>query len=86
MTSAEERKLIEDAENKRKAKEAITEVNAQNQLKDGCGGVIQLVDITNDKIVQVRLKGGCNGCPIGNDGTLMQTIPAALRRKKVNLS
>jgi Fe-S cluster biogenesis protein NfuA len=28
------------------------------------GGDVELVDVTDDGVVQVRLKGACGGCPM----------------------
>ena len=28
------------------------------------GGDVELVDVTEDGVVKVRLKGSCNGCPM----------------------
>ena len=46
------------------------------------GGDIELVDITEDNIVQVRLKGACHGCPgaamtlkMGVEKALMEAVP-----------
>lgn len=39
------------------------------------GGDIQLVDITEDNIVQVRLQGACHGCPYS-----MQTLKAGVEQ------
>jgi Fe-S cluster biogenesis protein NfuA len=42
------------------------------------GGDIELVDITEDNIVQVRLKGACHGCP-GAAMTLKMGVERALK-------
>ncbi len=46
------------------------------------GGDIELVDVTEDGIVQVKLKGACDGCPgaqltlqAGVERTLKEEIP-----------
>ncbi len=46
------------------------------------GGNIELVDVTDDGIVRVRLRGACAGCPssmmtlqFGVERTLKQEIP-----------
>jgi len=46
------------------------------------GGDVELVDVTEDGIVKVRLKGACSGCPMsqmtlkqGIESTLKQEIP-----------
>ncbi|MEA2064192.1 MAG: NifU family protein [Gemmatimonadota bacterium] len=42
------------------------------------GGDIELVDITEDNMVQVRLKGACQGCP-GAQMTLKMGVERALK-------
>jgi len=42
------------------------------------GGDVELVDITADGIVKVRLKGACNGCPMATM-TLKSVIERALK-------
>ena len=37
------------------------------------GGDISIVDITDDMVVRVELKGACNGCPFS-----MQTLKAGV--------
>lgn len=37
------------------------------------GGDIALVDITEDMVVQVQMKGACNGCPFS-----LQTLKAGV--------
>ena len=44
------------------------------------GGDVELVDITADGIVKVRLKGACNGCPMATM-TLKSVIERALRNE-----
>ena len=39
------------------------------------GGDIDLIDITNDMIVKVKLTGACHGCPYA-----MQTLKAGVER------
>lgn len=46
------------------------------------GGDIELVDVTNDGVVKVRLRGACSGCPgaamtlkMGVERLLKQRIP-----------
>ena len=46
------------------------------------GGDVELIDVTEDGIVKVRLKGACAGCPMsqmtlkqGIESTLKQEIP-----------
>ncbi|MEI6305245.1 MAG: NifU family protein [Deltaproteobacteria bacterium] len=47
------------------------------------GGDVELVDVTDDGIVKVRLKGACGSCPMstmtlkmGIEKTMMEKIPA----------
>ena len=42
------------------------------------GGDIELVDITEDNIVQVRLRGACSGCP-GAAMTLKMGVERVIR-------
>lgn len=42
------------------------------------GGDIELVEVTEDNIVRVKLKGACNGCP-GAQMTLKMGVERALR-------
>ena len=46
------------------------------------GGDVQLIDVTDDGIVKVKLQGACAGCPMsqmtlkqGIESTLKQEIP-----------
>ncbi|MBN1107603.1 MAG: NifU family protein [Bacteroidales bacterium] len=39
------------------------------------GGDIELLDVTDDMIVKVRLKGACHGCPFS-----MQTLKAGVEQ------
>lgn len=43
------------------------------------GGDIDLVEITEDLIVKVRLKGACHGCPFS-----MQTLKAGVEKAIIN--
>lgn len=45
---------------KKAVEEAISEIRPR--LQDD-GGDIELVGITDDNVVQVRLRGACAGCP-----------------------
>ena len=47
------------------------------------GGDVELVDVTDDGVVQVRLKGACGGCPMatmtlknGIERILKEQVPA----------
>lgn len=44
------------------------------------GGDVELVEITDDIIVKVRLKGACDGCPF-SEMTLRAGIEQAIRNK-----
>jgi Fe-S cluster biogenesis protein NfuA len=54
-------------------------------------GDIELVDVTNDGIVKVRLLGECEKCPLsimtlraGIERTLMKQVPGVRRIEAVN--
>lgn len=47
------------------------------------GGDVELVDVTDDGVVKVRLKGACGGCPMsqmtlkmGIEKVVRQSVPA----------
>lgn len=44
------------------------------------GGDVELVDVTDDGVVKVKLTGACGGCPMATL-TLKQGIEAALREE-----
>ncbi|HHO75664.1 MAG TPA: NifU family protein [Deltaproteobacteria bacterium] len=44
------------------------------------GGDVELVDITEDGIVKIRLKGACNGCPMATM-TLKSVIERVLKNE-----
>jgi len=44
------------------------------------GGDVELVDVTEDGTVKVRLKGACSGCPMSTM-TLQQGIAKALKQE-----
>lgn len=46
----------------------------------GDGGDIELVDVTEQGIVQVRLKGACSGCPMATI-TMKSLIEQVLRKE-----
>jgi Fe-S cluster biogenesis protein NfuA len=55
-------------------------------------GDIELVDITDDGIVKVRLTGACNICPLsvitlraGIERSLLRQVPGIKRVESVNL-
>jgi Fe-S cluster biogenesis protein NfuA len=54
---------------------------ALNQVRPGLqadGGDVELVDVSDDGIVRVRLKGACGGCPMAQL-TLKQGIERHLK-------
>lgn len=60
-----------------KVVEAIEEVRPQLQAD---GGDVELVDVTDDGVVKVRLIGACAGCPMSTI-TLAQGIEKTLKEK-----
>ena len=60
---------------KEKVQEVIEKLRVHLQAD---GGDIEFVDITEDKIVQVRLLGACQGCP-GAAMTLQMGVERALK-------
>ncbi|NQT00113.1 MAG: NifU family protein [Candidatus Omnitrophica bacterium] len=44
------------------------------------GGGIELVEVTDDGVVKVRLTGGCCGCPSAS-ATLSQVVENAIKSK-----
>lgn len=65
--------------NEEKVKEALKEIRPQLQAD---GGDVELVDITDDGTVKVKLVGACAGCPLatmtlssGIEKTLKEKIP-----------
>lgn len=55
-----------------KVQAALDELRPAIQMD---GGDVELVDITDDGIVQVRLMGACGGCPMS-----MVTLQAGIER------
>jgi Fe-S cluster biogenesis protein NfuA len=54
------------------------------------GGDVQLVDVSDDGVVQVRLKGACSGCPMsqmtlknGIERIIKQEVPEVKTVKSV---
>ena len=71
--------LIERMFMKEKVQEVINEIRPNLQAD---GGDIDLVDVTPDGIVKVKLRGACHGCPgaamtlkMGVERLLKQRIP-----------
>ncbi|MBY9011987.1 MAG: NifU family protein [Candidatus Lokiarchaeota archaeon] len=72
---------------KEKVKEVIAKIRPQLQMD---GGDIELVDITDDGIVKVRLMGHCSGCAhaqetlkFGVERTIKQFVPEVIRVENV---
>ncbi len=59
-----------------KVKEAIDKIRPYLQAD---GGDIELVEVTDDGKVKVRLTGACGGCPFAQI-TLKQGVESALRK------
>lgn len=57
---------------KEKIQEALDLIRPAIQMD---GGDVELVDVTDDNIVQVRLMGACHGCPMS-----MLTLQAGIER------
>ncbi|MDR2728419.1 MAG: NifU family protein [Chitinispirillales bacterium] len=60
-----------------KVEEAINEIRPRLQAD---GGDIELVGITEDNIVQVRLRGACAGCP-GAAMTLKMGVERVIKER-----
>jgi Fe-S cluster biogenesis protein NfuA len=58
-------------------KQAIEEVRPHLQVD---GGDVELVDVTKDGVVKVRLKGSCAGCPMSTM-TLKWGVENYLKKK-----
>jgi Fe-S cluster biogenesis protein NfuA len=72
---------------KAKVEEVITKLRPQLQMD---GGDIELVDITEDGIVKVRLMGHCAGCAhaqqtlqFGVERAIKQFVPDVIRVENV---
>jgi len=63
-------------------KEAIEKVIKEeiNPMLAMHGGGVELVEVTDDGIVKVRLAGGCAGCP-GAQMTLASIVENAIKTK-----
>lgn len=60
-----------------KVQEALDEIRPAIQMD---GGDVELVDITEDKVAQIRMVGACGGCPMSMV-TLQAGIERIVRRK-----
>jgi Fe-S cluster biogenesis protein NfuA len=66
-----------EAEMKEKIQKAIEEVRPHLQAD---GGDVELVEVTEDNVVKVRLLGACVGCPM-RQMTLTQGITQFLKKQ-----
>lgn len=57
---------------KTRVQEALDQIRPAIQMD---GGDVELVDVTEDNIVQLRLMGACHGCPMS-----MLTLQAGIER------
>jgi Fe-S cluster biogenesis protein NfuA len=62
---------------KEKVKEAIEELRPHLQAD---GGDVELVEVTDDGVVKVRLLGACEGCPM-REMTLTHGITQFIKKK-----
>lgn len=72
---------------KEKVQQVINEIRPNLQAD---GGDIELVDVTEDGVVKVRLRGACSGCPgaamtlkMGVERVLKSRIPQVQRVENV---
>jgi Thioredoxin-like proteins and domains len=72
---------------KEKVQEVIDEIRPNLQAD---GGDIELVDVTAENVVKVRLRGACSGCPgaamtlkVGVERILKNRIPQVQRIENV---
>jgi Fe-S cluster biogenesis protein NfuA len=57
-------------------KEAVLEALAEiRPALEADGGDVELVEVSDDGVVRVRLTGACHGCPMG-----MQTLKMGIER------
>lgn len=57
---------------KEKVQEALDQIRPAIQMD---GGDVELVDVTDENVVQLRLMGACHGCPMS-----MLTLQAGIER------
>ena len=58
----------------------LAELAAIRPALQADGGDVELVDVSEDGVVKVRLTGACHGCPMGLQ-TLKMGIERQLRQK-----
>ncbi len=61
---------------KKAVEDALEKIRPQLQAD---GGNVELVDITDDNIVKVRLTGACHGCPMAQM-TLQAGVAQAIKQ------
>jgi len=62
---------------KRRIEEVLNQLRPELQAH---GGDVELVEVTEDKVVKVRLTGACAGCPM-SALTLAMGVERALKRE-----
>ncbi len=62
---------------KQQVQEALNDIRPQLQAD---GGDIELIDVTEDGIVKVRLVGACSGCP-GAQMTLQMGVERVVKER-----
>ncbi len=62
---------------KRRVEEVLNQLRPELQAH---GGDVELVEVTKDNLVKVRLTGACAGCPMSTL-TLAMGVERALRRE-----
>ena len=62
---------------KEKIEEALKEVREMLAMH---GGGVELIEVTEDSVVKVRLTGGCVGCPSAQM-TLIDVVEKAIKSK-----
>jgi len=67
----------EEAEMKERVEQALAEVGSALQRD---GGGVELVEVTDDGVVKVRLTGACAGCPMAQM-TLKMGVERILRER-----
>lgn len=66
-----------DKEMKEKVKKALKEIRPYLQAD---GGDVELVDVTADGVVKVRLTGACGGCPM-SEMTLKMGVEKQIKKR-----
>ncbi len=62
---------------RKKVEEALEKIRPELRAH---GGNVELVDVTKDKIVKVRLTGACAGCPMSTL-TLAMGVERAIKKE-----